>query len=202
MAPFFPNGVFGDDMSLVMALLIGFGFGFSLERAGFGSAKKLTDQFYFKDFAVLKVMFTAIITAMTGLFFLSWMGMINYSQVFVGKTFMMPQVLGGLILGMGFVIGGYCPGTSVVAVVSGKYDAVTFLLGVTFGIFVFGQAFPMLEDFYNSTDMGVVYLYDFFGTSFGVMVFAVLVMAVGMFVAAEWWERKLAKRSAEVQDEK
>jgi hypothetical protein len=195
-APLYPNGVFGDDMSLVMGLLIGFGFGFALERAGFGSAKKLTKQFYFEDFAVLKVMFTAIITAMTGLFFLTWMGFINYSQVFVGNTYIVPQVLGGLILGAGFVIGGYCPGTSVVAVVSGKYDAIVFLLGVSFGIFVFGEFFPLMENFYNSTNMGVVFLYDFFGTSFGFMVLAVLIMAVGMFVAAEWWEGKLAKRKA------
>ena len=50
-APFFKFGLFGDEASLIVAFVIGIGFGFFLERAGFGSAKKLTDQFYFRSTA-------------------------------------------------------------------------------------------------------------------------------------------------------
>ena len=63
MAPFFKTGLFTEQISFLIAFVIGISFGFWLERAGFGSSRKLAAQFYFKDLAVLKVMFTAIITA-------------------------------------------------------------------------------------------------------------------------------------------
>ena len=94
--------------------MIGIGFGFFLERAGFGSARKLTDQFYFKDMAVFRVMFTAIVTAMLGLFYLAACGWVDLSLVYIQPTYLWPQIVGGLLLGVGFVVGGYCPGTSLV----------------------------------------------------------------------------------------
>ena len=115
MAPFYKTGFFGDEVSLVIAFVIGISFGFWLERAGFGSARKLAAQFYLYDMTVLKVMFTAIITAMTGLLFFSLFGWIDLSLVYINPTFIWPQIIGGLVLGVGFVIGGYCPGTSIVA---------------------------------------------------------------------------------------
>ena len=75
-APFYKLGAFGDEASLVVAFLVGIGFGFCLERAGFGSARKLTAVFYFHDMAVVKVMFSAIVTAMAGLFVLSAAGLV------------------------------------------------------------------------------------------------------------------------------
>ncbi|MGB2868684.1 MAG: YeeE/YedE thiosulfate transporter family protein, partial [Bacteroidota bacterium] len=150
-APFFKFGLFGDDVSLVVAFVIGIGFGFFLERGGFGSAIKLTAQFYLKDMAVFKVMFTAIITAMVGLFYLSVLGFVDLSLVYVNPTFLLPQIVGGLILGVGFVVGGYCPGTSCVAISSGKIDGVVYLLGMVFGIFVFGESFLLVKDFYTAT---------------------------------------------------
>ena len=62
-APFYKFGLFGDEASFILAFVIGIGFGFFLERAGFGSGRKLAAQFYLRDLSVLKVMFTAIITA-------------------------------------------------------------------------------------------------------------------------------------------
>ena len=73
-APFYKFDYFGDEMSFIIAFVIGIGFGFCLEKAGFGSAKKLVSQFYLNDMAVFKVMFSAIVTAMIGLFYLSWVG--------------------------------------------------------------------------------------------------------------------------------
>ena len=98
-APFFKYGLFGDDVSLVIAFIIGIGFGFFLERAGFGSSKKLAAQFYFTDLTVFKVMFTAIITAMVGVYYLSVVGFVDLSLIYLTPTFLLPQVVGGVILG-------------------------------------------------------------------------------------------------------
>src|SRR5438067_12957671 len=82
-------------MSLMLALAIGIAFAFTLERAGLGSAPKLAGQFYFTDFTVMKVMFTAIVVAMTGAFWLGRIGAIDLRSVFVPETFLLPQLAGG-----------------------------------------------------------------------------------------------------------
>lgn len=197
MAPFFKFGLFNDEVGLIIAVVIGIGFGFFLERAGFGSAKKLASQFYFKDMAVFKVMFTAIITAMLGLFYFSWLGWIDLSQVYIGNTYLAPMLLGGFILGVGFVIGGYCPGTSAVACATGKVDGYFFVFGVMFGIFVFGEMFPWISDFFNSTPMGKITLPELLNISFGTTVFIVVLIALGGFIGAEKVEKLLAKKGAE-----
>ena len=196
-APLFKFGLFGNEVSLIVAFIIGIGFGFFLERAGFGSARKLAAQFYFRDMAVFKVMFTAIITAMLGLFYLSWIGWVDLSQVYLVPTNVWPDLLGGLILGVGFVIGGYCPGTSCVAGATGKIDGYWFILGLVFGIFAFGEAFPWISDFYNSSSMGQITLPQLFNISYGVLVFAVVLIALGGFLLAEKVEKYYAKKDAE-----
>jgi len=197
-APFFKFGLFGENVSLIVAFLIGIGFGFFLERAGFGSARKLTAQFYFTDLAVFKVMFSAIITAMIGLFYLGWMGVLDLSLVYLTPTFMLPQVVGGLLLGVGFVVGGYCPGTACVGLATGKIDALVNLLGIFAGILVFGELFPFVEAFYTATPMGQVTLPQIMNIPYGVVVFAVILMAVGGFAGATRVEKAMAKRK-EVQ---
>jgi len=197
-APFFKFGAFGDEASLVVAFAIGIGFGFFLERAGFGSARKLTDQFYFKDLSVLKVMFTAIVTAMLGVFYLSWMGLMDLSLVYFGPTWLVPQIAGGLLLGIGFVVGGYCPGTSMVALATGKVDALFFVLGVTAGIFAYGEAWPAIQGFANATNLGELTLPQVFGLRYGLVVFLVVVMALGAFKGAEVLERKMARKEGAV----
>ncbi len=104
-APYF--AAFSLTTYLAVAVLLGFFFGFFLERAGFSSAHKLTAQFFFKDSAVLKVMFSAIVVAMLGVAYLSFVGWLDMSQVFVPPTYIWPQLVGGLLLGAGFIIGGY-----------------------------------------------------------------------------------------------
>ncbi len=193
-APLFKFGLFNDEVSLIIAVVIGIGFGFFLERAGFGSAKKLAAQFYFTDMTVLKVMFTAIVTAMLGVYFLSVLGFVDLSLVYLTPTNLLPQVVGGLLLGFGFVIGGYCPGTSCVSAATGRTDGWVYLGGLLVGILVFGEAFPLLETFYNSTPMGQVTLAQLTGIPYGILVFGVVVMALGAFAAAEWGEKVLAAR--------
>jgi len=194
-APFYKYGYFGDELYLIAAFAIGIAFGFFLERAGFGSAKKLTAQFYFTDMAVFKVMFSAIVTAMLGVFYLSWFGVVDLDLVFVNPTYLVPQMTGGLLLGMGFIIGGYCPGTSLVALSTGKVDALVFLAGIVAGIFVFGEAYPAIEGFASSTALGTVTLHEALGVSMGLVVFAVVLMAVLGFWGASVVERRLAEKA-------
>jgi hypothetical protein len=198
-APLFKFGLFGDEFSLLVAFAIGIAFGFFLERAGFGSARKLTAQFYLSDLAVFKVMFTAIVTAMLGIFYLSWAGFVDLSLVYFEPTYLLPQIVGGLVLGMGFVIGGYCPGTSVVAVATGKLDGIVFLAGLIAGIFVFGEAYPAIANLVNATSMGQVTLPQVFGLRYGLVVLLVVLVALGGFWGSEKLERWMAgKRAAEV----
>lgn len=192
-APFYKFGAFGDEASLVVAFLIGIGFGWFLERAGFGSAKKLVSQFYLNDLAVFKVMFTAIVTAMLGIFYLGWAGVLDLSLLYQSDTNLWPQVAGGLLLGIGFVVGGYCPGTSMVAVATGKLDALFFVGGVAAGVFAIGEAFPLVKGFYESGNFGVQTLPQVLHLPYGVVVFLVVLMALGGFAAAEWAERRFAR---------
>lgn len=195
-APFFKFDMFSADFSLVIAFAIGIGFGFALERGGFGNARILASQFYFTDMRVLKVMFSAIVTAMLGVFFFVAFGWLDLSLVYYTDTNLIPQIVGGLILGVGFVVGGYCPGTSCVSAATGRIDGVIYLLGVMAGIFVFGEIFPLIEGFYYSSNMGRVFLPDYLGMSYGMIVFLVVLMAVGAFAAAEWGEKKMAAKKS------
>ncbi|MBI4427814.1 MAG: YeeE/YedE family protein [Ignavibacteriales bacterium] len=190
MAPFYRFGFFGDDTSLVFAFIIGIGFGFFLERAGFGSATKLASQFYGHDLTVFKVMFTAIITAMLGLFWLAWLGVLDLSRVLVLPTYLTPQLIGGLVFGAGFVSGGYCPGTCAVAAATGKMDGWIHLGGMLAGILVFGELFPVLSSFYASSPMGEATLDQYFGLPYGATVFLVVLLALLGFYAAERIEKK------------
>jgi hypothetical protein len=196
-APFFKFGAFGDEASLVVAFVIGLGFGFFLERAGFGSARKLTAQFYLTDLAVFKVMFTAIVTAMLGVFYLSWMGLLDLSLVNLVPTNLWPQVTGGLLLGIGFVVGGYCPGTSMVSMATGRVDGLVYVLGVIVGVLAFGEAFPLLRGFYESGALGKLTLAQAFHLPYGLVVLLVVLVALGGFAGAEWVERRFAPRPKE-----
>jgi hypothetical protein len=195
-APFYKFGAFGDEASLLVAFAIGIGFGWFLERAGFGSARKLVSQFYLDDLAVFKVMFTAIVTAMLGVFYLAWMGVLDLSLVYLTPTHLWPQIAGGLLLGVGFVIGGYCPGTSMVAAVTGRIDGMLFVVGVIAGVFAFGEAYPLLRGFFTSGAMGTVTLPGLLHLPYGLVVLLVVLMALGGFAGAEWVERRFAPRAA------
>ncbi len=196
MAPLFKYGLFGESLSLVVAFLVGIGFGFFLERAGFGSSRKLAAQFYFTDMTVFKVMFTAIVTAMLGVYYLSVFGVMDLSLVYLTPTFLVPQIVGGLVLGAGFVIGGYCPGTACVGVATGRIDALVLFVGIFVGIFGFNELYPLVSEFYNSTDMGQLTLPQVTGLPYGALVFAVVLLALGGFAGAEWVEKRMASRHA------
>lgn len=191
-APLLLNDLIPADCTLWFAVLIGIGMGFFLERAGFGSARKLVAQFYLHDMAVFKVMFTAIVTAMVGIFLLSATDFLDLGQVSMVGTFVWPQVIGGLILGVGFVVGGYCPGTSVVACATGKLDAMVFVGGLIAGMLIFGEMYPAVQCFVDSSSLGKQTLYGFFHIPYGVVVLLVIALALGGFWGAAILEKKFA----------
>lgn len=178
-------------VAYTFAILAGFGFGFVLERAGFGSARNLAAQFFLRDMRVLKVMFSAIVTAMLGLVVLRTVGVLDFDALYVNPTAIPPQVVGGLIFGAGFAIGGYCPGTAVVAGVTGKMDAVAFLGGAMVGILGFAGAYGKIEHFAKSGANQRILLTDWLHLPFGVVAVLVTLLALAMFVGAEWIERKM-----------
>jgi len=180
-------------VAYILAVLTGFGFGFVLERAGFGSAKKLSAQFYLSDMTVLKVMFTAIVTAMLGLTLLRAGGWLDFDALWVNPTFLLPQVVGGLIFGVGFVIGGYCPGTSIVAAMSGRIDGLVFLLGIGAGILGFSGVYGRIAGFAQRGGARVL-LTDWLHLPYGVVALGVAVMALGMFVGAEYLEKRFGPK--------
>lgn len=167
---------------MIAAFAIGIAFGFALERAGLGSAKKLIGQFYLTDFTVLKVMFSAIVTAMLGAFWLSRLGIVDLSSVFVPRTWLLPQLAGGLIFGIGFVVAGLCPGTSCVAAATGRGDGLAVVAGIFAGVLVAPQ--------YDATPRGAWTLPDLLHVPYGVVVFAVVLMALAAFAAAERIEKR------------
>jgi rhodanese-related sulfurtransferase len=166
-------------------LVIGVLFGMTLESAGFGNSKLLAAQFYFKDMRVFKVMFTAIIVAMTLIFLASSTGLMDFNLVWVPPTYLWPGIVGGLIMGVGFIVGGFCPGTSLVAMASGKIDGIFFVGGVLFGIFIFGETVSGIAVFFESSYMGRFTLPELFDVSYGAVVVTVVVMALILFVGAE-----------------
>lgn len=171
--------------SYMVYLVIGLAFGFFLESAGFGNSKKLAAQFYFKDLAVFKVMFTAIIVAMTLVFLATASGLLDYNLIWVPPTYLWPGIVGGLIMGVGFIIGGFCPGTSLVAMATAKVDGFYFVAGVLFGIFMFGETVSYFDVFFNSSYYGRFTLPELFDVSYGAVIVTVVLGALLCFIGAE-----------------
>ncbi len=178
--------------TLGLAVLLGFGFGFALERAGFGSARKLTAVFYFYDMSVVKVMFTAIVTAMAGLFLLSTAGVLELGELYVEPTSYPGAILGGLVFGVGFLVGGYCPGTSVAACATGRLDGFAFLVGMLGGVYVFAEVMPGMDAWVRSKAVGELTLPSLTGLGMGwfVLIFIGILVVAGLGMRAA--ERRFA----------
>jgi len=198
--PLFPS----PEAGLVFAVVSGFGFGFVLERAGFGRAQKLVGQFYGYDMSVFKVMFTAVITAMMVVVAASAVGLTDFKLIAdhaTSETLLVPFAIGGMLVGAGFVMSGYCPGTSWVAMASGKVDGLFTVIGTVIGAVLWSEVEwrPGFSTFHNMTNVGNFYLWELLhlpGRAGPVIVaVAVIAMAAGCFVGAEKIERLLADRA-------
>ena len=190
VAPLTELGRLGEGGALAAALVVGVAFGWWLERGGMGSARKLAGQFYLADFAVLKLMLTAIVTAALGLFWLGRLGVVELSLVHVPETWLVPQAVGGALFGVGFVLAGLCPGTSCVAAATGRLDGLAVLAGLLGGVLAFGELVPAIGDFAASTPRGALTLPALLGVPAGAATFGVVAAALALFALVERLERR------------
>ena len=152
--------------------------------------RTLAAQFYFKDLRVFKVFFTAIVVAMLLIFASSAVGLLDYNLIWVNPTYLWSGIVGGLIMGVGFILGGFCPGTSLVALATFKVDGIFFVFGGLFGVFAFSETVDLYEHFFNGSYFGRLTLMDFFNLPAGILVILVTLMAIFMFWGGEKLEVK------------
>jgi rhodanese-related sulfurtransferase len=184
-----------NPWTYVLFAVIGFAFGYALEMSGFGDSRKLAAQFYFTELTVLKVMFTAIVVAMVLTFGAVGLGLLNFSQVWVNPTYLWSGILGGLIMGAGFIIGGFCPTTSLASASTGKFDGMFFMLGGFVGAAIFAETEKFFTQWYNNAGYyGRLTLDQVFNLPIGVVVLLVVLMALFMFWGAEQLERIFGKK--------
>jgi hypothetical protein len=184
-----------NPWTYVLFAAIGFAFGYTLEMSGFGDSRKLAAQFYFTELTVLKVMFTAIAVAMVLLFGAVGLGILDFSQVWVNPTYLASGIVGGLIMGVGFIVGGFCPTTSLASASTGKIDGMLFMLGGFVGAFLFGETENYFSNWYNNAGYyGRLTLDQVFNIPVGVVVVLVVLMALFMFWGGEQLERIFGKK--------
>jgi len=180
-------------LNMLIAIVIGIGFGFSLEQAGFSSSRKLAGMFYGYDTTVIKVFFTASIVALIGSQLLSFFGLLNLNMVFVNEFYVTSAIVGGIIMGAGFIMGGFCPGTGLSALSIGKIDAMVFFAGGLTGAFLFAETYPLIQNLANSSYKGPIKINDVFGIAPGTFILILIIAATIMFWIAEKAEKKFAR---------
>ncbi|MDO9510822.1 MAG: YeeE/YedE thiosulfate transporter family protein [Bacteroidales bacterium] len=193
IGPIIPQGVIAPEWNHVIGLLLGMGFGFVLESSGFSSSRKLAGVFYGYDFVVLKVFFTAAITAAVGIMILTSLGWIDSSLIYVNPTFIHSAIIGGVIMGIGFIMGGYCPGTSLTGVAIGKIDAMVYTVGMFFGILFFSQIYTFIEPIYNAGAMGSIKVNEILGISGAMFMFLLIIVALAAFYIVGLIEKRVNK---------
>lgn len=190
MGPLVPD-LISNNLNFIVALIIGILFGIILEQAGFSTSKKLVGLFYGYDFTVLRVFFTAGIVAMIGVMGLEHFGLVDINLVYVNPTFLWSAIVGGLIMGLGFVVGGFCPGTSVCAAAIGKIDAMIFIGGAFLGVLVFAEGYPLFEGLYKTSNLGSPRFFETLNMSQNIFAFIMVVFALAAFWFASIVENKV-----------
>ena len=193
MAPILTSTESAQFINLLSAFLVGTGFGFALEQGGFSSSRKLAGMFYGYDTTVLKVFFTAAITAMLGMLFFSLFGWMDLGLIYINPTYLYSAIAGGVVMGVGFILGGFCPGTAFCALSIGKLDALAFVGGLVLGIFFFTEGYPLWEELYKAEFIGAPTMNDLLDIPRGVFALLLILIAFAMFFVAEWSEKKFPR---------
>ncbi|MEI7525394.1 MAG: YeeE/YedE thiosulfate transporter family protein [Mariniphaga sp.] len=187
------SGVISPAWDNFFAVILGMGFGFALEASGFSSSRKIIGTFFGYDFVVVKVFFTAAIVASLGLLYFSYLGLLDFSTLYIQPTFLTSAIVGGIIMGIGFAMGGFCPGTSLCATAVGRIDGLVFFGGMFIGVFLFSESFPLFENMYYSGSEGAKMVNTVFGISPELFTFFLVLAAIGMFAGAGWVTKKVKK---------
>ena len=193
MGPLIPNGIIPHEWDSIIAILIGLVFGFVLEASGFSSSRKLAGVFYGYDFAVLKVFFTAAVVALIGMYYMDYLGYVDVNQMYVHPTYLWGAIIGGVIMGLGFVTGGFCPGTSLCAVAIGKIDAIVYVIGIMIGVFIFSELFFLFQPLYEGSFLGNLTLVDSFDINPYWFIFIFTIIAVISFVISDMIRKRTKK---------
>jgi hypothetical protein len=193
MAPISTLIALPEWLDLLIALLIGIGFGFALEQAGFSSSRRLAGMFYGYDTTVIKVFFTAAIIALLGSQILSYLGLLNLNQVYVNEFYVSASIVGGVIMGAGFIMGGFCPGTGISAMSIGKIDAMVYVAGGLAGAFLFAETYPLISNLAEGQYKGPVKVHEALGLPQGLFILLLILAAVVMFWLGEKAEKRFAR---------
>lgn len=193
MGPLIPNGIIPYEWNNIIAIIIGIFFGFILESSGFSSSRKLAGVFYGYDFAVLKVFFTAALVSMIGILYMDYLGYLDLAKLYVHPTYLWGAIIGGVIMGVGFVAGGFCPGTSLCAVAIGKIDAFVYVFGIMIGVFIFSEFYSFFEPIYDGYFYGNITLMDTFGINPYWFVFIFTIVALLAFVFSDFIRKRTKK---------
>src|ERR1017187_1706517 len=163
---------------LLGAVIFGLAFGFLLQKGGVGKFNGLIGQLLLQDFTVAKVMLTAIIVGMVGIFTLHHFAKVNLD---IKPTKIGANIIGGLLFGAGFALLGYCPGTAAAALGQGSWDALFGMTGLVAGSWIFAELSGWTERTIEKWgDLGKVLLPDLLHLPRGVFVvgFAVTLTAI------------------------
>lgn len=190
IATLFASHLLDSSAGLLTAGLVGLFFGWFLEQAGFGSSRRLAGIFYLRDMTVVKVMFTAVVTALIGLQYLAAWGLVAPTELYVLDTYWGAQAAGGVLFGVGFVMGGWCPGTALAGLAMRKWDALVFLVGAILGSVLFNETYPIVRPLYEGWNAGPLTLAESLRLPMPLLVAAVAVMAVAVFNLCTWLERR------------
>ncbi len=193
MGPLIPNGLIPLEWNYVIAILIGMAFGYILEASGFSSSRKLAGVFYGYDFVVLKVFFTSAVVAVLGIFYMDYLNLVDITQLYVHPTYLWAAIIGGMVMGVGFLAGGFCPGTSLCAVAIGKIDGIVFTIGLMIGIFIFAELFDVLEPLFVGSNLGNITLVDTLDISPYWIIFIFTIIALVSFVISDIVRKKVKK---------
>lgn len=139
-------------MTIVWAIILGFSFGFVLQKAGATNRQNIIGMLRLHNFHLAKAIMLAIGFSSLALFILVAPGWVDVSNFSVKSSYV-GVIVGGVILGVGWAMGGYCPGTGVAAVGAGRVSAVFYVLGGLVGALVFTLAYAALQDSFLFTSL-------------------------------------------------
>jgi len=195
MGPLITQGIISPEWNPMIAFIVGMGFGFALEQAGFSSSRKMIGIFYGYDMIVVRMFLTAVLTSAIGLLFFNYLGWVDYDLLYVNPTFIWSAIIGGLFVGLGIIMSGFCPGTSFSALSIGKIDAMAFVGGIALGVFFYAETFEFLfEDLYKAGNLGNIRIYETLGISPGLFIFLFILFGIGLFWFTIYIRKKFSNR--------
>lgn len=178
--------------SYIVAFVLGIAFGFALNKAGLTKYHKIVNVFRFTDMAVLKFMMTALVVSMSGLYLLRGLGLVTFPAP--PATYVVGNLVGGLIFGVGMAMAGFCPGTAAAGAGDGKLDyLIPGILGFLTGAAIYGLTYQQVQPAIMSiANYGNVVIPDLWNLSpfLTVLLFALMALFLFYMIDRVGWQRK------------